>query len=93
MNTLLSYNIQFSLPGGHSKSPSLADDRSLENSYIQQDQVIIDIYGAAKSDIQECKKLLEKNLEKAMTTLEWKNKPTYQDDKELIKKLSKERVS
>lgn len=82
--------------GGQSRAARLggsAADTSSALEIFNQGLVILDIYGVSKSDIAECKRMLEKNLTKAMVTIQWKDKPSYDSEKGLIKKLGKDRVS
>ena len=59
---------------------------------MREDLVKLDIYAEKATDIENCKRELEKKLEGAMITTVWRQKATYADDKEFIRKLNQEQV-
>lgn len=63
------------------------------SSHTEEKIIVLDIYAQSDSDIENCQKELMSKLEKAMDTIRWSDKPTYKDDKELIKKLDPDTVS
>lgn len=56
------------------------------------DVLMLDIYAEKTANIERCKRDLEKELERAMTTVNWSDKLTYEDDKELIAALKSHEV-
>ena len=89
-----------SILGHKSSSPVVGAGRgnrefpvSSPPSSMSEDIMVLDIYADSQDDIKKCKVELDTKLDKATTTLMWKDKPTYEDDRELIKKLSADRVS
>lgn len=56
------------------------------------DPLQLDIYGNTQEAIQRCKLELDKKLDKALETLIWSNKRSYNDDKAYIDQLSQSQV-
>lgn len=56
------------------------------------DGLILDIYAGDDRDIIKCKRELKRELTRAVITLSWSTKPTYEEDKMLIAVLDSQAV-
>lgn len=55
---------------------------------VLQNEMKLDIYGNTQQDIRNCKDELAGKLEKALHTIIWSEKGSYEDDRDSISKLS-----
>ena len=62
-------------------------------SHVDTEVLRLDIYGLRDEDMAKCKTELESKLNKAVHTLLWKSKPSYEDDRAYICKLTPAQVS
>lgn len=61
----------------------------LNESY---DVMTVDIYANSRNDIENCKRELERRLEKCQKTLMWDETASYQEDRDLISQLKEDQV-
>ena len=55
-------------------------------------ELTLDIYGSTQQDVNRCKQLLDKQFEKALKKVDWKEKQTYDADRVNIAKLTPNQV-
>jgi len=60
--------------------------------FIEEETCKLAIYANSPRDIQKCKLDLDTKLDKAMTTIIWKEKPGYAADREFIVQLTQNQV-
>ena len=65
---------------------------ALGYSSFDVDGLLLDIYGNTTEDIKVCKQELDRKLDKALQTMIWSDKPTYECDRVYIPKLSSAQV-
>ena len=55
-------------------------------------ELTLDIYGSTQQDVNRCKQMLDKQFEKALKKVDWKEKQTYDADRVNIAKLTPNQV-
>ena len=72
--------------------PSSVQDSGTPSSFTEDTVLLLDIYGATSEDVRACKVEMTDKLDRALQTLMWTDKPSYEEDRVYIPKLSTSQV-
>ena len=66
-----------------------ADEEETADTFVKS--LDLDIYGQSRRDIDTCIPMIDLGLNTASMTVHWSTKPSYEEDKDLIFQLAKDK--